>query len=353
MHRWMTHDSNIILDKLLDTIGQQDVIVWQQIGDKRIVYHAKVNDVSREKCIVELDPNEVVVNEPDETKPFFLHSKLNDSVFKKNNYEVDGFRLIFSLPSEVILPEKRKYPRFTFEFEDLKMVSFDYNSSLNVSQLLNISYSGLELCMKAKEAKGIEEGKEVIFKHFVDFKLEENFLGLIKHISPSRSVEEDQVFIGVEFKTEIPQDIKKFIEHKEKRSIGISVDHFCGLTKDEQLGKFKAIEKENKQLAINIQKNVKEIDRIRYLTEPMKLNFLESLDLDLIACALRLSSKELVFELLVDTTKHFQEDFLEKLSVAKPASAVCKAQDSIVKTLKQKESDGEYKMDPKVKTTYV
>ena len=98
---------------------------------------------------------------------------------------------------------------------------------------------------------------------------------------------------------------------------------------------------------------MEDLDRLRYLTTEMKRNFLLDINHDLLAAALRLSSKELIFDLLSDVTDSMREEFLEKLDVAKPASAVNKAQDEICRLIHNKEKTGELILDPRSYIKYV
>ena len=74
---------------------------------------------------------------------------------------------------------------------------------------------------------------------------------------------------------------------------------------------------------------------------------------DLLAVALRLSSKELIYELFSEMTDNIISEFLEKLQNERPASGVCKAQDQIIKIIRDKEKKGEIVIDPKAFVTYV
>lgn len=113
------------------------------------------------------------------------------------------------------------------------------------------------------------------------------------------------------------------------------------------------IELTNKQLSNNIKDNIDYLDRLRYMTTKMKIEFLQSVEHELLADALRLSSKELIYDLLIELTPNMQDDFLEKLAFEKPASGICKAQDKIIKYIREKEGSGEFILDPKSFTTYV
>ena len=95
------------------------------------------------------------------------------------------------------------------------------------------------------------------------------------------------------------------------------------------------------------------LDQLRYMTTQMKVEFLKTVNQDLLAVALRLSSKELIFELFSELTQTMQKEFLEKLQQERPASAICKAQDDIVKLVREKENKGEIVLDPKAFVTYV
>ena len=85
----------------------------------------------------------------------------------------------------------------------------------------------------------------------------------------------------------------------------------------------------------------------------MKSDFLKMMNHDLLAVALRLSNKELIFELFSEVTKTMQNEFLEKLGTEKPASAICKTQDEIIKEIKALERNGTIVLDPNSFTTYV
>ena len=85
----------------------------------------------------------------------------------------------------------------------------------------------------------------------------------------------------------------------------------------------------------------------------MKKEFLLEVNLDVLATALRLSSRELIFELFNDVTKTMQNEFLEKLSEIKPASSIAHAQEQICQLVRGKEASGQFILDPLAYITYV
>jgi flagellar motor switch protein FliG len=98
---------------------------------------------------------------------------------------------------------------------------------------------------------------------------------------------------------------------------------------------------------------VEELDRLRYLTLEMKRDLLLSVNHDVLAAALRLSSKEMIMELLGELTESMREEFLEKLDVPKPALTINKAQDQVMKVVRDKEKNGEIVLDPQSFVKYV
>src|SRR5690606_22978057 len=151
--------------------------------------------------------------------------------------------------------------------------------------------------------------------------------------------------IGIEFTNELDsvsyKSITSIVEVKARRVAGLRPGTFCGLSFEEQVNKLNKIEQENRQLSINIKDNLEQLDRIRYMTTQMKIEFLNMVQLELLATALRLSSKELIYDLMREVTQTMQNEFIDKLAIIKPASAICKAQDQIVKLIREKEASGE------------
>jgi flagellar motor switch protein FliG len=149
------------------------------------------------------------------------------------------------------------------------------------------------------------------------------------------------------------KSISSIIEIKQRKSQGLDPSKYCGVDNNDQTRLLNKIEAGNKALANNLKDNIEYLDQLRYMTTQMKVEFLKDVNHDLLAVALRLSSKELVYELFSELTKNMQEEFLDKLQNERPASAICKAQDEIVKLVRAKEKSGEIVLDPKAFVTYV
>ena len=65
------------------------------------------------------------------------------------------------------------------------------------------------------------------------------------------------------------------------------------------------------------------------------------------------SSKELIYDLLIEVTENIRNEFLDKLALEKPGSAISKAQDEVMKFVREKEGKGEFVLSPNSFETYV
>src|SRR5690606_24900559 len=107
---------------------------------------------------------------------------------------------------------------------------------------------------------------------------------VIRHTTNYSEKEVDYLKIGIEFLGEPSEKILSLIKDKRTRTNGLLPGEYCGLDFEEQIDKLNHIEKENRQLAINLKKNLDELDRIRYMTDVMKVQFIELVDHNLLAC---------------------------------------------------------------------
>src|SRR5690606_11128571 len=143
------------------------------------------------------------------------------------------------------------------------------------------------------------------------------------------------VNIGVKFLEPLEsvsyKSIASLISKKQTRMKGLDVKTFNGLNDEEQERILRKISEENRVLANNIRERIEQLDRLRYMTTQMKRQSLMDVNKDLLAAALRLSSIELIYDLLTEVTDTMREEFLFKLDQPKSASAVNKAQDEICK----------------------
>jgi hypothetical protein len=369
MKYWKTYQKPII-QRFLDLIlvEKTEFTVWQQEGSTRRQFDAKLISNEQNRCKVKISKSSIEANgEIDKSNPIFLHIPSLDIIFKKDKYSIHANEIDFPPPLEVQVYERRAQKRFYFQYQDHKNITF-HSESLQSSTkdpeyicpsvLIDISVSGAGIIITKDIKNKIGNDKYLYLQDITDQKLPTPFKVQVMYIEPySHDSANDLFKLGIKFIEDLEsisyKSITSLIDKKQEKTRGIDPDRFCGLSFEEQLNVLNTLEQTNNQLTINIKENIDQLDKLRYLTTQMKIEFLQTVELDLLATALRLSSKELIFELLTELTDNMKEDFLDKLGIEKPASAISKAQDKILKVIRTKEASGEYVLDPKLFTTYV
>lgn len=366
---WSTFRKDIIISKLKKICDNCEVVtLWQNRNGEKIKFSGVISEITDSNTVIVLDPSYKNAEYPltkDET--LFVHYAAGDALFKKETFTTKGFEITFKTPVELMMKERRKIERFSFKYQDFKNVTFKTssngdNSNVRIlsSILKDLSTEGLSLVIHESEIKGLREGDSVYITAITDQKMDSGHLGEIKYITPyTVGVESDsQLFkIGVSFTESMEavtyKSIHSIVDKKQTKLKGLGVDTFNGLTESDQEKLLRKISEDNHVLANNIREQIEVIDRLRYLTTQMKQKFLLEVNLDLLAAALRMGSKELIYELMSEVTDTMREEFLFKLDVAKAPSAINKAQDEIVKFMRDKERAGELVLDPESFETFV
>lgn len=369
MRYWQTYQKDLI-QKYLNLVfkDQYDFTLWQQDHDYRRQYAAKFLSNEKDRCKLKIAKSSIDKNGPlIKEKPIYIHIPKLDIIFKKEQFNHFINDLDFPPPVEIQVYERRKQNRFYYRYQDHKNITF-YSSHVDLNTkepeyryscvLIDISVSGAGIIIPKEIKDQIYNDEYIYLQNITDQKLPNPFKVFIRYLEPYYVETGMELFkLGIEFDKDLDaisyKSITSIVEVKQMKARGIDPKRFCGLTYEEQVRTLNLIELTNKQLSLNIGDNIDYLDRLRYLTTKMKIEFLQETHLDLLATALRLSSKELIYELLIELTENMQNDFLEKLANEKPASAICKAQDKIIEFIRKKEATGEYILDPTSFTTYV
>ncbi len=365
MQYWKTYQKDII-STCLNMACEQKIrfTIWQiKAGGTRVTFPAELIEASQQNCRIKIIDDEKL--EFVKGEPFYAHIESLDIIFKRENYNLVGTYLDFSLPSDLQVFEKRQTKRFYYKYQDHKNITFcstikDSNNEPEFkisSFIVDISTSGAGLVLGKEHIDKIKAGDDLLLEDITDQKLPTPFKVKISYIRPYQSNEIDMYKIGIAFNDQLDsisyKSITSLIEIKQIKTQGLRPDQYCGLDEEGQINTLNNIEVKNKVLAVNIKDNIEYLDRLRYMTVQMKVGFLKTVNQDVLAVALRLSSKELIYELFSELTDTMQEEFLDKLNQQRPASAVCKAQDEIIKIIRDKEATGEIMLDPKAFVTYV
>ena len=364
MQYWKTHRKDLILKELKQAYKENvHFTLWQQQGGHRQAYVAKFIEVSSKNCQIKITDADLNLFNPD--APIYAHLKQQDILFKRENYHYYMGGISFSLPGEIQIFEKRRNRRFYYLYQDHKNITFESTHNNDQgdpifkisSVLVDISTQGAGMVVNQSVVKNLVVGQNLLLRNLTDQELPTPFNVKIVYID-SYKYKEDQLYkVGIIFDDQLNsisyKSISSIIEIKQKKIDGLNNKRYCGLDNEEQLRIINQVEINNKVLANNLKDNIEYLDQLRYMTTQMKVDFLKTINQDLLAVALRLSSKELVYELFSEVTVNMQDEFLDKLERERPASAICKAQDQIIAQIRQMVSLGEIVLDPKAFVTYV
>ncbi len=366
MQYWKTHQKDIIMKYLLPIKeAKAEFTLWQQIGGRRLTLDGKFLEVSRKFCKIKLrESNNLQYF--DSTEPFYVHIKELDVIFKKDHYTQMGQFLEFGLPADIQIYERRKTKRYYYLYQDHKNITYHSEKKdpsteeplfTLSSVLVDISTQGAGMVVGKEAINDLYVGQKLFLDNLTDQKLPAPFRVKVMYIELYKTEEKGLYKIGIIFDDQLNsisyKSISSIIEIKQKKTQGLSQDAYCGLDSEEQIQTLNNIGNTNQVLANNLKDNIEYLDKLRYLTTQMKVELLQDINQDVLAVALRLSSRELIYDLFTETTQNRQKEFLEKLQTERPPSAICKAQDQIIKELREKESRGEIVLDPKGFITYV
>ncbi len=364
MEYWKTYQKDLILQCLNHTLElTPKALLWQQIGEVRNTFMVHFEQLNKTVCVVKIEGSTANF---DSTKPFYIRSQDDQVIFKKDHYNFSKDTIEFAMPGIIQVKDKRKIERFYYLYQDHKIIRFHSEELEQKTKepvfsleciLVDISISGAGIVVDQTHIDNFKLGQKLILDSITDQKLPDTFKVKVTYINEYHLKNENLYKIGLEFDDSLDsvsfKSISKIVERKQLRTAGLSQATYCGLSTSDQKKMLYTIEKKNPVLSKNLNVNIEYLDRLRYMTPNMKVEFLQVMDHKLLAIALRLSSKELVYDLFNDVSERIQKDFLDLLKEEKPASAVCKTQDQIIKEIREMEKTGKIILNAKSSVTYV
>lgn len=368
MRYWKTFQKELIFNLLSEAKKAEcPFIMWQQYGSARKVYEVELKELKKNEINFQVSRKSInKTGEINKDHPVYFHIKELDVIFKKDQYNAYGQTITSTPPNELQVYEKRRNQRFYYKYQDHKNITFesrtkDANGDPDFTLscvLIDISVSGAGMVVNKSSKDFIYEDLDLNLINLTDQKLPAPFRVRVKYVERYKRIGDHDLFkVGLSFAEELDsvsyKSINSVIEKKARRVQGLDRDRFCGLDPEEQHRIIGAIEQTNKALANNIKDANDYLDRLRYMTTQMKIEFLQTVSHELLATALRLSSKELIYDLFIELTANVREEFLDKLEREKPPSAINKAQDEVIAYLRKKEATGEFILDPSAFETYV
>ncbi len=364
MKTWSTYNPDYIQERFQDYMNNVTLIkMWQEpLQDSHEVFGI-FTKVSASKIEIQIDEKYLKdSNRISLQKALLFHYDKDDMHFKKDLFIRDSNIIRFDYPNEVLFRDRRITERYYYKYQDFKSITYSVGEfgERDSDILTDISNAGASFVIPSSKREDIRVGDDIFIFGLTDQELPEKHAARVVYIKPyriSRESDSSLLQVGLQFTADLDSitynSIGNVIKKKQEKVKGLDTDGFNGLHNDEYRHKIAMIRAQNPQLAANIHERVEDLDRLRYLTTEMKRDFLLDVNHDVLASALRLSSKELIFDLLDEVTDSMREEFLEKLNIAKPASAVNKAQDQICSIIHKKERSGELVLDPRSFIKYV
>lgn len=373
MQMWTCFDSEYIRNFLEGVQNRGDQLtVWQNNSPtgERDKYTARVIKVEPQNVVIELDEGQGGTFSA--TDALYVHCNYRDLIFKRDRYKKDGRLISFKFPNEIKLKDIRRTPRLTYIYQDSKVIAFNAPHPTNPhapkmrlsSILVDISTEGLGFVIPQREFSSFEVGMEIFLTRLTDQVLPNEHRGEILYIVPYYTEKvwggerkTNLVKVGIRFVEPLEsisyKSINSLVTKKQTRIHGLNVNTFNGLTEDEQERVLIKIAENNHVMANRIREFIEKIDRLRYLTPKMKQEFLMEVNKDIFATSLKLSSKELIYDLLIEVTDNIRDEFLHRLDQQKSINAVRNAQEEICKFITEKEKSGELILDPVAFEQYV
>lgn len=365
MNYWRTYKKDIILN-YLDSIIKQKIplTLWQQHPSTRITFDAQFVIMNSNNIKLKLQgPNHI--HSFDNERPIYIHAPGAGVIFKKDLYQKHANILEFTIPNDIQIVEQRKTKRFYYKYQDHKNITY-YNDHPPLSDtkpktlssvLVDISTMGAGMVVGKDQRDKLSTAQGLFLENLTDQTLPTPFHVKVQYIANYNLKEKNLYKVGLSFDDELDsisyKSISSIIEIKQKKCAGLSQHTYCGLDEEEIAKILNQIEQTNRVLAVNLKENIDYLDKLRYMTSHMKVGFLKNVNQDLLAVALRLSGKELIYELFSELTETIQEEILFKLEKQRPPSAICKAQDEMIAYIREMEKKGEILLDPKAFITYV
>ena len=355
---WSLFEGNKIREILKESLDKgSGLTLWQHSTQQMFQLEGKFIEVAEDLCSISLTKKweEGSINHEE---AIYIHITDQDIIFKRDKFKFDTGEISFKTPSELMVGERRRIQRFRFKYQDFKSVSFSYEGSdgekvLNLG-LIDLSIAGLSFVGTQDKMNWFAPGHDITINHITDqelpnpIKAKVTSLGEFYHKEGLRERTNNHTLIrvGVEFDEAIDevtfQSVQSIVNRTQRRTKGLEVEGFNGLSESEQIRTIKKVGEENPVLANHLLENVENLDRLRFLTSEMKQTFWMQVNQKILATALRLSSKELIYDLLSDVTDNMREEFLVELNIPKAPSAIEKAQETICQFVSQKEKEGKF-----------
>jgi hypothetical protein len=365
MKMWSCFDIISIRSKLQNAVDQGYLWTFWQSEDRNKL-SGRITALENDRLTIEITSGSL--DNLFRSEAIYGHCDKGDIVFKKDKYDIKDENILIPLPNELKLKDIRLTQRLYYKYQDYKATTFSCqigDKNLILSYIMSdLSTHGISFIAPKKEVTQFKPGMDISISHVSDQELDENIPARIMYLAPYEEnffKSESQLGklskVGVQFNEGLEEvifkTVKNVMEVKQTKMAGLDFPGFNGLKPEEIERKIAYIAEADQKLGVSIAENIEEIERLRFLTPKMKQMFWTEVDRNVLAQALRISSKELLYDLLSDVSANVRMDFLESLDKQLPAGAIDKAQKIIIKFIHEKERSGEFVLSPDSFIKYV
>lgn len=185
--------------------------LWQNAGNVRNIHSVKIVEIDVDKnSIISIPEMDSFPFEIEEKKEIYFYSEEPPCVFKTEKFIYKNSKIIFPIPTEIYLLDKRINSRKGFdEFATLPLVSMKLSSSNAKSKKLqlrlrNYSLGGMALSIATSEGKYFYQGDSLTISAINNKVFQVPITGRIAYVDNAFAYGE--VKVGIKFDQELISD---------------------------------------------------------------------------------------------------------------------------------------------------
>lgn len=368
MKMWSCFDNSTIKEKIQKTVTDQlSWTFWQSEVKGQYKFIGRISELTEDRMLISLSVGSL--DNIFRGESIYGHCDQLDIIFKRDKFEIIDGLIRIPFPNELKIKDIRLIDRLYYKYQDYKAVTFNCflgDKEQTLSYIMSdLSTKGVSFVAPKKDVENFEKDLEVSISHISDQELTEVIPAKVVYLAPfgeealfkSESDHGKLTKVGVIFDEGLDEVVFKTVAHvieqKQKKLAGLDVKGFNGLKPEEIDRKLAFISEADPKLSANISSNIEQIERLRFLTPRMKQMFWTEVDRNILARALRISSKELLFDLLSDVSENVRMDFLESLDNQISAGVIEQSQVLIIQFIHEKERTGKFVLSPDSFVKYV
>jgi hypothetical protein len=209
-------------------LDRSPVLVWQNVGNMRILRNCFISDVDFANEVIALSPmggNKSLDFKKEHT--VYIRGNEKSILFKQERARFDGTNVIVDIPPVVRLYEKRVNPRVKLGYFSRHMMHFEKRINQTNNRLkeffypvYDLSVAGTSVCFNPKEQVYFNSGETILIHQLGDFKFPSPIEAQLIYIKKIEFFNDGhrqvRMKMGISFKRPIAQDfIRTFMSAKK------------------------------------------------------------------------------------------------------------------------------------------